>query len=470
MRKPFLIIVSTFLFIQSFCQPANTWSVKFSDAILNRYTPTINALTGKGWEYSNSIVLRGVQEVYERTGNKSYFNYIKAYIDSYVDSSGNISAFNLSATLDKIHPAILCLFLYQQTRWPKYKSAATNIRNYLLQNPGFNKTLDGGYWHKNDGNYNNVMMLDGIYMAHPFLAQYGSMFGDDAAIDTAIDQTLLLASHVYDSTEYLVKHAWDYSKIKPWANPFTGASGEVWSRGIGWYAAAIVDILPYVPVTHKRYSELRILLSNLAIGIKNTQDPVTGLWHQIVDKQDSANNYLESSGSGLLIYALKTAVNNDWIDTSYLSVVRKGWQGLQTQIGIYTDGMPQIRSFAPAMSVQNNYTAYVSIPFTAVNCPTPAPAIQHPHGYCGLLLAASAMEFPVNLYTFTGNGNWTDSTNWSNNTVPPNILPAGDEIIIDPAIDGQCILDNLQTISNGAVLKIEPGKTFIVNGNIIIQH
>jgi unsaturated rhamnogalacturonyl hydrolase len=408
-----------------------------------------------------------MENVYDYTGNSNYLNYIKAYIDSYVDSSGNVTG--LATSLDNIHPAILCLFLYQQTGWAKYKTAATNVRNYLLTNPGFNKTPDGGYWHKNDGTYNNVMLLDGIYMAHTFLSEYGSMFNDTVAMDTAVDQTLLLASHVYINATHLVKHAWDYTKTQPWANVVTGASSETWSRGTGWYVAAIVDILKYLSPTHPRYNEMKTLLNNLVIGIKNNQDATTGLWYQVVDKQDSSHNYLESSGSGLIIYALKTAVDNDWIDSSYLTVAQKGWQGLQTEIATYTDNKPQIKSFAPAMGVQNNYTAYVSAPYTAVNCPTPI-GTQNPHGYCGLLLAASVMEFPVNQYIFTGNGNWNDIGNWSNNTMPPSILPAGDEIIIEPADNGQCILNVAETISNGAVVNIKAAKNFIINGNLIFTN
>jgi unsaturated rhamnogalacturonyl hydrolase len=462
----FLTIILFCIYSQSSSQ-STTWSVKFSNAILTRDSPTINKLTNKGWEYSNSIVLRGIENVYNYTGNSSYLNYIKAYIDSYVDSSGNVTG--LATSLDNIHPAILCLFLYQQTRLPKYKIAATNVRNYLLTNPGFGKTPDGGYWHKNDGTYNNIMLLDGIYMAHTFLSEYGSMFSDTVAMDTAVDQALLLASHVYNSTEHLVKHAWNYTKTQIWANPVTGASSEVWSRGLGWYVAAIADILQYLPTTHPRYNELKTLLNNLVIGIKNNQDPTTGLWYQVVDKQDSAKNYLESSGSGLIIYALKTAVDNDWIDSSYLTVVQKGWLGLQTEIATYTDGKPQIKSFAPAMGVQNNYMVYVSAPYTSVNCPLPFPAIQNPHGYCGLLLAASAMEFPITTYIFNGNGDWSDSTNWSNDAVPASTLPTGDEIIINPVTGGQCVLTSPQIISSGAVITIKPGKNFVVKGNLIIE-
>ena len=43
------------------------------------------------------------------------------------------------------------------------------------------------------------------------------------------------------------------------------------------------------------------------------------------------------------------------------------------------------------MSYQNDYTAYVGI--TSVDCPTSTT----PHGYAAILMAASAMEFPLML-------------------------------------------------------------------------
>jgi unsaturated rhamnogalacturonyl hydrolase len=370
---------------------ADTWSVKFSDAIIARYQPTINTMTSKGWEYSNSIVLCGMEKVYAHTSDADYLNYIKAYVDAYVDGSGNITG--MAQNLDKIHPGLLCLFLYEKTGLAKYQTAATYIRNYLMgPSSTYPKTAEGGYYHKNTAAYTNVMMVDGIYMAHPFLAKYGKMFNDNACFDTATSQALLLASHVHDNAAHLVKHAFDYAKTNTWASPTTGVSFEVWSRGMGWYVMALVDILKYLPPTHADYNNIKNLMADLAIGIQNTQDPATGLWYQVVDKGGSAGNYLEMSGSAMFVYAIKTAVDSGWINASFLPVAQNGWTGLQTKISTYTDTRPAINDFAPAMGVQNNYAAYVAI--TSVDAPT-ASGTQHPHGYAALLMAASVMEFPL---------------------------------------------------------------------------
>src|SRR5215831_5753655 len=400
MKGPVLFCVLLCLSISVFSQSvANTWSVKFSDAITTRYTPTINAMTSKGWEYSNSIILLGMEKVYKKlpvpSSYSNYVSYIQAYIDSYVNSSGVISA--TISTLDGIHPGILCLFLYQQTGLTKYKTAAKTLRDFLVASTStYPKTPEGGYWHKNTAGYKNVMMLDGIFMAHTFLAEYGAMFNDNVCFDTAANQTLLLSSHLYDPTTHLIKHAWNSDKLMAWADGTTGNSPEVWSRGMGWFVVALVEMLHNIPTSHPKYAALKTLLGNLAIGLQTYQDNTTGLWYQVVDKGASPGNYLETSGSGMFIYALKTAVDSGYISSSYLAVATKGWTGLQTMIGTYSDGKPQINQFAPAMSVQATYTAYVSSPNLPVNSPVAA-GTQHPHGYAGLLLAASAMEFPIGI-------------------------------------------------------------------------
>jgi len=72
-------------------------------------------------------------------------------------------------------------------------------------------------------------------------------------------------------------------------------------------------------------------------------------------------------------------------------------------------------------------------------------------------------------YTFTGNGNWNIAANWSNNTIPPVSLPGGSQILIDPAVGGECILNISQTIAPGGKLTVNANKKFTVPGNLIIQ-
>ncbi len=72
-------------------------------------------------------------------------------------------------------------------------------------------------------------------------------------------------------------------------------------------------------------------------------------------------------------------------------------------------------------------------------------------------------------YTFIGSGNWNNSSNWTNNIMPPTTLPTGDYIIISPNQGGQCILNITQTLSSGANLIVRPGSNFVVPGQLLMQ-
>ncbi len=414
MKNLYLLTVLTIVFCTNnlYSQTeANTWSVKFSNAIVGRYQPNINTMTSKGWEYSNTTILAGMEKVYNQVKTvatqTSYYNYIKAYVDAYLNADGTIpqSKIMSSLGLDGSHPGLMCLFLYQQTGQSKYQLAAKHIRDTLmLASIGYPKTPEGGFWHRNDAvNYKNVELLDGIYMAQPFLARYGYVFNDAVATDTAVDQTIIMYNRNYNSANHLINHAFDYDKnTYPWANPATGVSYEVWSRGMGWYMLTLIEVLKYLPHTHPKYATLVTILNNLAIGVKNYQDATTGLWYCIVDSpKTAAKNYIETSGSGMFIYSLKTAIDSGYISSAtYLPVVNKAWTGYQTYIATYSGSIngyangPQITSFTPAQGTENNYAAYVAA--SPVSVPT-ASGTQNPHGYAATLMAASAMEFPISV-------------------------------------------------------------------------
>jgi Predicted unsaturated glucuronyl hydrolase involved in regulation of bacterial surface properties, and related proteins len=383
MNKIFFVVVGIALAFSISQAQTTTWAVDFSNAIITRWPTNIESMTAKTkWEYSNGIILHGMEKVYEHTKNASYLSYIKKWVDSYVGDNGVVNIDTSLHSLDQIQPAVLCLFLYKETGTAKYKAGADYILSYLAKQP---KNASGGFWHK--ATYPNQMWTDGIYMAEPFVSKYGFRIGSTGYCDSiATFQPALLYSHAYGSASKLLVHAWDETKKAAWADATTGLSPCVWSRGMGWYSAGMVDLLKYLPKTHPQYSAMISILGNIAEGIKNSQDAATGLWHQVTDKGSQSDDYLETSGSGLFIYSLKTAVDCGFIDKSYLAVAQKGWTGLKNKFTLDSQGMPVINDFVAAMSASASYALYVAAPLVA--CP-PSTA---PHGYCAALYAASAME------------------------------------------------------------------------------
>jgi hypothetical protein len=71
-------------------------------------------------------------------------------------------------------------------------------------------------------------------------------------------------------------------------------------------------------------------------------------------------------------------------------------------------------------------------------------------------------------FIFTGNGNWSLAANWKNNLLPPALLPANSQIIIDPAGIGECIVDIPYTVTAGKKIVVKANKKFTVKGNLSI--
>jgi CubicO group peptidase (beta-lactamase class C family) len=72
-------------------------------------------------------------------------------------------------------------------------------------------------------------------------------------------------------------------------------------------------------------------------------------------------------------------------------------------------------------------------------------------------------------YQFSGNGNWTEATNWQNNIIPPSTLDKDAEIIINPAAGGACILNKAQQLLPGTKLTLQAGASLKIEGNLIMQ-
>ena len=279
------------------------------------------------WTYEHGVVLKGIEGLWLNTGDGRYFKFIQEGMDRFVADDGSIRTYNASDyNLDNINCGKNLLLLYKVTGQDKYRKAAMLLREQLKTHP---RTSEGGFWHKKI--YPSQMWLDGLYMAEPFYAEYAATFHEPAAFDDIAKQFILMEKHSRDAKTGLLYHGWDESKQQRWADPATGRSPNFWDRAMGWYAMALVDTLDYFPRSHPQRDELVAILNRLAKAVVSYQDPKSGLWYQVVDKGKEKGNYLETSGSSMLVYALAKGVRNGYLPASYLAAAKRGYKGLTTQ-------------------------------------------------------------------------------------------------------------------------------------------
>lgn len=312
------------------------WSVRMATSVMRRHP-----VTSEKWDYTAGLILTAIGRVGDRTGDARYATYVRTNMDRFVQPDGRIRTYDpAEQSLDQVNQGRVLLRLYARTHDQRYRLAARQIRGQLARQP---RTEDGGFWHKRI--YPQQMWLDGLYMAEPFYARYARMFGDSAAFTDVAHQFLLVARHARDPKTGLFYHAWDAAHAQFWADTATGLSPNFWGRAVGWYLMAAVDVLDDLPRNHPDRAALIASFQHLARAVVDVQDPVTGLWWQVLDQPSRRGNYLEASGSSMFVYALARGARRGYLDASYRAAAERGFDGLvRNLVRVNADGTVSLTS------------------------------------------------------------------------------------------------------------------------------
>jgi len=307
----------------------DTYARRFADSEMRRFPKAWMLDYGKKpfFGYSQGVGCCAMLKMWKLTGEKRYFNYVKAYADTLINDKGEIALYDkASYNIDYVNSGKVLFDLYKKTKNEKYKLAMDQLIAQLKVQP---RTLEGGYWHKLI--YPYQIWLDGIYMASPFMAQYGAEFNQPQWIDEAVKQITLCHKHNFDSKTGLYYHAWDESKSQRWANPETGLSPNFWGRSIGWYFMAMVDALDYIPADNAGRATIIGYIQGLAEALPKYQDK-DGLWYQVLDQPKREGNFPEASVTTQFMYAYAKAVNKGYIDKKYKVYAEKAFEGLKSKL------------------------------------------------------------------------------------------------------------------------------------------
>lgn len=276
------------------------------------------------WNYDIGVVLIGFERLAQYTGDTSYISYTKHILDHFIQPDGTIRTYKVEEyNSDFIPPGRQVLRLHQVYKEEKYKIAAQTIRNQISWQP---RNSIGGFWHKLK--YPSQMWLDGLYMIEPFYAEFSLINNQPEYFNDIINQFVWMEKYSRDAKTGLLYHGWDESELQKWANKKTGLSPEFWSRSMGWYMMALVDVLDFIPKNHPRRNELIKILSRLTTALVKYQDEKTGVWWQVTNKANQEKNYLESSTSAMFVFSIAKGIRLKYLPATFTAAVQKGYNGL----------------------------------------------------------------------------------------------------------------------------------------------
>jgi len=305
------------------------WSERMAKSIMKRFPKLSDVDHPKNikWNYKHGLLGLAFEKLYQKTGNEKYFEYEKKYADDLIDSTGMIHGYDiLKYNIDNINAGKILFFLHEKTKDKRYLTAIKTLRKQLENHP---RTNSGGLWHKKI--YPNQMWLDGLYMGQPFYTRYIALYEDGKNYDDVAHQFELIYKQTLDTKTGLLYHAWDESKQMEWADKETGTSPNFWSRSLGWYVMALVDVLDYFPQNHPKRQNLIDYLNNVATALVKVQDE-TGVWYQITDMGGREGNYLEASGTAMFTYAFAKGVNQGYLPERFKAIADKAFNGLVSEL------------------------------------------------------------------------------------------------------------------------------------------
>ncbi len=312
---------------------------RYIDGLLDKSTPeapywNIEAIrVGKPphWNYIDGCMITALMAASEITDEEKYADFAEKFIDYYVQEDGSIIGYSMDKfNLDDINEGRVLFDLYRTTGKEKYKKAIMMLHEQIEKQP---RTETGNFWHKKI--YPDQIWLDGLYMAQVFYTRYQKEFGGKDYSDT-VNQFKNVRKLMFDENKKLYYHGCDCSKSAFWADKETGCSKNFWLRAIGWFCISLIDNIDYIDDENAR-KELCAIFAEAIEGISQYADPETGMYWQVVDCGGREGNYLETSGSSMIAYAMMKGARLGVIDKKYAAMGKKTFDGICEKYLTITD-------------------------------------------------------------------------------------------------------------------------------------
>jgi unsaturated rhamnogalacturonyl hydrolase len=293
------------------------------DRFIRHYVDGYRSYKNGRWCYEDGCFYKGLADLYEAGQGEWLLDRLRDHVNQRVKPDGIIDGYAMEDfSLDNIQAGRVLFLLRDATGDPRYAAALHVLREQLRGHP---RTRANNFWHKKA--YPWQIWLDGLYMALPLLAAYSLDYEEGAGLADVRGQIETVRRVMRDARTGLYYHGYDESRDARWADPESGLSASFWSRAIGWYAMALVDLAEIIPEGHADRPFYAGLLREVAEAVSAWRQP-HGLWMQVMDQPDRPGNYPESSCTAMFAYAFLKGCRLGILDASMADDARRSLAGL----------------------------------------------------------------------------------------------------------------------------------------------
>ncbi|WP_207427211.1 glycoside hydrolase family 105 protein [Pedobacter sp. SYSU D00535] len=312
-----------------------------------------------GWHYTHGVLNIAMMNLGTYLNDSGYWNYAGRHIDFGLNNykvfeqrfKGDVKHYTYPYgelfTMEELDDfgamSASMIEVYKKNPKPEYKAYLEKAAKHLMEDRV--RLEDGTYVRAFP--HKMTLWADDLYMSVPFLARMGALTGEKKYTDDAIKQVKNFNKYLWDEDKNIYWHTY-YSDVKR-----NGVAH--WGRCNGWIMLATIHLIDNLPAKHPEKQNLIKLLERQILGLAQYQNG-DGLWHQILDKNDS---YVESSCSAMFVYGTAHAVNEGWLDKRYASIARTGWEGLKKH---KINELGQLKDICVGTGIQDNLPFYYNRP------------------------------------------------------------------------------------------------------------
>lgn len=299
--------------------PGIPLSLRMARSVERRYRPGMMK-----WHYEHGLVLFASLKAADFHSDDSIYPWVYSMYSPMIDGDGSIKTYRKGEyNLDQINAGRALFPLYDRSGEERFIKAASLLREQLETQP---RCKCGVYWHKEI--YPWQIWLDGLYMEGPFNMEWAVRHGDKAEMDDVVSQLKTTYGTMKDSSTGLLYHCYDESRGMKWSDDRTGLSPHFWSRSIGWFLMASIDVLDYLPQDHAGREDIIRIIKELSSAVLAFQDE-SGMWYQVTDEGGREGNYLETSGTAMFSYSFFKGARLGYLDRSFVEPAQKALEGMK---------------------------------------------------------------------------------------------------------------------------------------------
>ena len=266
------------------------------------------------WEWPTGVALYSMFKVYQKTGDKDFFDYLVNWYD--VQLAKEVP----HRDVNTVAPMLALVFLYEETKNEKYLPHIESWIQWVMNE--MPRTEYGGMQHMTAFNKHYQQLWDDtLFMTVLFIAKAGKVFRREDLIEEAKYQFLIHIKYLQDKITGLFYHGWTFDRRHNFANAF-------WARGNSWYTAGAVEFMDIIGYEDASMRFVKAAWLDQVRDLVKHQGE-NGLFNTLIDVEEC---YYETSATANIAYGMLKGIRMGLLDQSYEECARKSAEAVIKKI------------------------------------------------------------------------------------------------------------------------------------------